>query len=453
RRSAVEEARRARARPADQPKDSLGFLDLATGEVAKVARVRSFAVPESGGGWAAYLLEADPADSRPAADSAGGARAAGGTAAEGRRERRKEDGTTLVLRNLATGDEHRFERVASYRFSEDGRRLVYAASSRDGESDGVFVVDVASGRSTPVLTGPGVYKQLAFDRSGDQLAFITDRDDHDADHPTFTLYHWRAGQAEARPVARTGSRGLPAGWVVSEHAELRFSDSGRRLFFGTSPRPIPDPAPDTLPPEDERVKLDVWNWRDPFIQPMQLVQAERERRRSYAAVVHLRDGRIVQLGTPDVPDVSVVTGSDPAHLVARSDLPYRQLVSWDGRYADIYLVDVETGERDRILARHSGGSPTLSPGGKYLAWYDGEALAWFALEIGSGRVVSLTDAVPYPIHNELHDRPETPNAYGAPGWTQDDEWFLVYDRYDIWATDPSGRRAPRNVTEGVGRAQ
>src|SRR5690606_41022848 len=51
------------------------------------------------------------------------------------------------------------------------------------------------------------------------------------------------------------------------------------------------------------------------------------------------------------------------------------------------------------------------------------------------------------------DRPETPNAYGAPGWTQDDEWFLVYDRYDIWATDPSGRRAPRNVTEGVGRAQ
>src|SRR5690606_13720392 len=249
RRSAVEEARRARARPADQPKDSLGFLDLATGEVAKVARVRSFAVPESGGGWAAYLLEADPADSRPAADSAGGARAAGGTAAEGRRERRKEDGTTLVLRNLATGDEHRFERVASYRFSEDGLRLVYAASSRDGESDGVFVVDVASGRSTPVLTRPGVYTPLAFDRSGDQLAFITDRDDHDADHPTFTLYHWRAGQAEARPVARTGSRGLPAGWVVSEHAELRFSDSGRRLFFGTSPRPIPDPDPDTLPPE------------------------------------------------------------------------------------------------------------------------------------------------------------------------------------------------------------
>src|SRR5690606_29649191 len=46
-----------------------------------------------------------------------------------------------------------------------------------------------------------------------------------------------------------------------------------------------------------------------------------------------------------------------------------------------------------------------------------------------------------------------PPAYGAAGWTADEKWFLVYDKHDIWATDPTGRQPARNITEGVGREQ
>lgn len=464
----VDSLKRAKAKPDAMPKDSLGILDLSTGRIHKVDRVKSLALPAEGAGWVAYLLEKDTARAEPAKpDSAAaeGPAGAGKPAGEGERgsrsERKKEDGTTLVLRNLATGEERRFDYVVSYEFSRDGKRLAYAASSKDGAKDGVFVVDVASGQVTTALAGKGNYKRLAWDDAGQQLAFLTDRDDYDAKQPSFSLYLWRAGRGEATLVAREGTRGVPAGWWVSEHRTPSFSKSGRRLFFGTAPRPAPEPDEDELPLPEERVKLDVWNWKDPLLQPMQLVQAERERNRSYVAVYHIRDGKIVQLADQNVPEVVIVTGGDPRRLIAASPLPYQQLISWDGYFSDVYLVDVETGARELVLKKVEGGfggfsgsGPfRMSPSGRYAAWYDGQSLAWFAMDVERGDVVNLTETVPHPIYDELDDHPDEPPSYGAAGWTADEKWFLVYDKHDIWATDPTGRQPARNITEGVGREQ
>ena len=57
---------------------------------------------------------------------------------------------------------------------------------------------------------------------------------------------------------------------LSKHGQLEFSKEGRRLYFDTAPRPAPENDPDTI--EDEEVELDFWNWKEPLMQPMQLVQ-------------------------------------------------------------------------------------------------------------------------------------------------------------------------------------
>ena len=70
------------------------------------------------------------------------------------------------------------------------------------------------------------------------------------------------------------------------------------------------------------------------------------------------------------------------------------------------------------------------------------------------KLLSVSDVsknIPHPIHNELHDWPYPPSAHGNAGWTKGDKEFLVYDRYDIWLTDPNGRKTPVNITEGIGR--
>ena len=55
------------------------------------------------------------------------------------------------------------------------------------------------------------------------------------------------------------------------------------------------------------------------------------------------------------------------------------------------------------------------------------------------------------MYDELHDTPSLPRAYGSAGWLKDDAAFLIYDQFDIWQLDPTGKNPPVCVTEGFGR--
>jgi hypothetical protein len=342
----------------DMPPDTLGILDLVSGELARVPGARSWKLPERQGSVVAYLIDAppEPDSVAPPPDTAGaavpvepGVEPPPGEPGIGpppgeptpeptpvgepveeqeeateRRERQKPDGRTLVVRDLATAAEHRYADVVDFVLSENGEALAYTASTKDGSADGVYVVDTRSGAARPLLQGEGLYRRVAISEDGRRVAFVSDRDHFSDEQPEFTLYVWRHGQESARPVALSGTTGMPNGWWVSEDGAVRFSESGRRVFFGTAPRPAPEPPPDSLLP-DERVTLDVWHWQDDHIQPMQLLNAEGERKRTYEAVVHLdRRDRVVQLATPAMPSVEVGARGEGDMALAETDVPYRR---------------------------------------------------------------------------------------------------------------------------------
>ena len=55
--AAIKKARDDKKPADEQPKDSLGILNIATREVQKIPRVKSYRLPERGTGWVAYQLE------------------------------------------------------------------------------------------------------------------------------------------------------------------------------------------------------------------------------------------------------------------------------------------------------------------------------------------------------------------------------------------------------------
>ena len=470
--AAVKEARERRTRPANMPRDSLAILDLRSGEVVKTEKVKAFRLADESSRWLVYHLESAPAPARPdsatettpAAERpaerpaeraprptapAGVPAAEVGEEAEEPKQREKSRGTPLVLRDLTTGQETTFEDVTLFQLTPSGSHLIYVVSGKDGEGDGIYVVETRSGAVQPLMTGAGEYIRLALNEAGTEVAFLSNRDDWASDperDAAHTLYQAPlAGTATA--IAAEGTAGVPVGWWISPHRSPNFSEDGRRLFFGTAPRPGPKP-PEV--PADERVQVDIWNWQDPYIQPMQLVQADRERQRSYLAVAHLDDGaRVVQLADELLPTVIPGRNGDADQALGLSDLPYRHLVSWDGRYNDVYALDVRTGERTRILDQVRG-SAQLSPTARYVYWWDGSEQAWFARHM-DGRTVNLTAAIPYPVHNRLHDTPQPPGSYGLTGWTDDDRHILINDEHDIWLVDPVGAQPPVNLTAGMGR--
>jgi dipeptidyl aminopeptidase/acylaminoacyl peptidase len=457
----MDQAKRDKKKPDEMPADSLGVLRVADGaaEVFSVANVTGFQLPEEASGWVAFKLDKRENPEPPETDAGAAPEAEPEPAVEPQEpeaetpsddeapERKKDEGTPLILRNLETGTEYRFENVMAYAFSKNGERLFYTASNKDGSADGVFEVQVASGEATAVLTGEGEYTRMALDEEGERVAFLTNRDDWDAQEPAFSLY------VGGTMVVSASTDGVPEDWRINEEGRLSFSENGERLMFGTQPRPMPDPDDEDMLPEDE-VKVDVWNWKDPYIQPMQLVQADDEKKRAYTAVLHLEDNRVVQLGSPQIPEVEIADEGGARYAVGTTDVPYRQMLSWDGRYSDAYLIDVETGSMRRVAEAIRGfGRPRSSPTGKYVYWWEPFEKAWYVAEAESGEAVDISAAIPVEVHNLFDDRPEPPNPAGQLVWTEDDDSVLVYDWYDIWLVDPTGHDAPRNVTEGVGRAE
>ena len=451
----------------DLPKDVLAVAEIAAvfvGEDVQLTGIRDLGPVESyevahEGSWVAYVpVEEDDADgsAEPEAETAtpeavpSSEAGAEGSGEDSDSDDEKEDGSTLVLLNLATGGESRYEWVADYDFAEEAAVLAFSTSTRDGSGDGAYVVALDDLARHALLEGEGRYEQLAVSKDGAQVAFLTDRDDVDADQPEFTLYRagWPDWQAE--PLAASSTDGVPDGWWVSEHGDVRFSEGGALLRFGTAPRPEPEAEDETLA-EDE-VTLDIWNWKDPYLQPMQLVQAEDERKRTYEAAVHLDRGAVVQLGTTDVPTVRFAAESDAAHALGVTDKPYRRLLSWDGRYNDLYAIDLASG-RHRPIARKVGrfARAAISPAGKYAAWWNGAERQWKVVRLNGGEPLTASAATPHPIWNELDDHPHDPPPYGSAGWTADDGAFLFYDRFDVWRFEPDTGRSI-NLTAGAGRA-
>ena len=413
-----------------RPKPSLGFLDVDSGAQTTVERVQSYKLPDDGAGWLAYhrVPEPDTTD----ADSL------------------DSDGAPLVLRNLDTGTEQTFDVVTTYAFSEEGTRLVYVTDAPGGEPSGLYTVALDDVASDPLALHTGAaYPQMAVDDEGEQVAFLAGADSLDVPHHAQRLFAWTDGDAEPRLVSDSTDSAFPDNWIVSDQGPLSFSDDGSRLFFGTAPRPEP-PAPDTLLDEEE-VGVDIWNWKDPYLQPMQKERADERRSRTYRAMADLEEGRLLQLGTEDIPDVDVGSKGDADVALAVTNRPYRQEISWDWPPAyDAYTIDLATGERTLIVEQIKD-RPRLSPGAQYVVWWNNAQRQWIAETVDGTTRISLSGDIPTAVHDEEHDYPFPPYPYGMAGWTEDDERILIYDRYDVWAVDPTYDDGPQNLTDGVGR--
>ncbi|MFK7820713.1 MAG: prolyl oligopeptidase family serine peptidase, partial [Planctomycetaceae bacterium] len=368
--------------------------------------------------------------------------------ADKKSKKTKSDGSTLVLHNLNSGLERRFPYVTSQAFSKHGERLAFATSKKDDDAaDGVHILNLANEKAEQVISGLGNYRSLSFNEDGSMLAFMSDRDDYEADKPSWSLYLVRKFKKTAEKVAHAGDEGIPKDWWLASSSGPIFSEDGRRLYFSTAPIPEDVKTPKAKD-EEPKAKLDLWHWKDKQLQPQQLLQAARERNRSYRAVYDLRARKIVQLATKEIPNVSIDFRSKSDLAVGVANEKYQYMLSWETPgFSDLYLIDQKTGE-SQLVAEKIRARGQMSPGGKYLSWFDPEQLKWYAMSTKTRKAVEISKGTKVSFANELHDTPSLPRSYGSAGWMADDEAILVYDRFDIWKLDPTGKEPAVKLTNG-----
>jgi dipeptidyl aminopeptidase/acylaminoacyl peptidase len=438
----------------DRAKPGMALVNVTTAEVTKIADVERFAFSDDSR-WLAYLLP-PPEPLKPAASGDTPA-PAGGTAA-GRDQARV--GGTLRLRDLTTGTEQESPFVATFAFAPSSAYLSYVVSAAEGKGNGVFLKPLTGVTATAhaaAAADKGRYESLAWTRDGAMLAFLSG-----LEKPAGSagLWTWDAANRQAKQAASTEQ--APKGWSLPLKNDVAWSKDGKHLFFGFKP---PDPAvaapsakadaSDKNAPPDPydferilaKVEGDVWHWNDPRIIPQQKIQWEREKDRTYRAVLHADTGKVVALAGLDIPEVGIPENARVA--LATSDVPYRKQTTWDESARDVFVVDLETGARTPVV-RKLRDQPSLSPDGRFVAFFDGKD--WLIFDTTTGATRAVTRTLGVTLFDEEHDTPDTPSAYGMGGWVDQGASLLVYDRYDIWVV-PTGGGEPVSLTAKAGRAR
>ncbi len=87
------------------------------------------------------------------------------------------------------------------------------------------------------------------------------------------------------------------------------------------------------------------------------------------------------LATPPRPDVTLTADGNAA--MGTSSVPYYPLMSWDGDYSDVYTLDLQTGTATRV-AEKVRFDATISPGGKFLLYFDDRTRVWTSIDTATG---------------------------------------------------------------------
>jgi dipeptidyl aminopeptidase/acylaminoacyl peptidase len=479
------DAKIKKARPDDMPKDSLVILELGTDKMQKVARVKSFKVPDDAGGWLAYLLEKPGANAtrgRNEPDSAARiknmlamadslARVAdsirnkvndvkekgmsvlrsprSGTA-PARNDDPFEEGTELVLVNLRTGQEYRINLVSEFFFNKKGTTLVYETTRKTGDNNvkaTVAWLDLATNTTKTIFKDFHDAKGYRMDEDGNQLAFVAERDSSSkALQKFYKLYYYKTGTDSAELIADRHTKGLAGNWTISENSQANFSKSGKRLFVGTANIL---PPKDTSLPDFERVSVDVWHYNDDYIQPQQLKTLDNDLRRNYTARVDLANRQLVQLVNDRFRTVIQTREGDGDVFYAASDYGKRVATQWQGfSLSDLYAIDPATGASELIVKDFKGNMVSPSYSGKYLLFYDERKPGYFIYNSITKKTYPVAKDIKTSLSDEENDVPDDPNAYGAVKWLEGDQSVLIYDRYDIWQIDAEGTAKSVRLTNG-----
>ena len=340
----------------------------------------------------------------------------------------------------------------------------------------------------------------------DALAVLKGKDDDELTERVNAVLLWPAVSEGAGPLvldprpedndedeeADANGHGLASDRVLSEKGPLRWSPDATRLFVQTR---LQHPAPSALcdsseeehgetdeegdgeaDDEDEgptivqmatRVSddgrplgpeevsggvcpefiadVDIWHVGDERIQSIQESRANADRNRTHTGAIHIEGGgelRFVQLADETMETIQI--SEDGHSAVGADDREYRS--DWRPNYQDLYLVDVETGERTLMLEQQLR-TLGFDPSGKHFLYWKDRDIWSYDLEALQHR--NLSADAPVNFENELFDRFGEKPSYGIAGWTTDGD-AIVMHRHDLYRVSLESD-ATENLTQGFGQ--
>lgn len=352
------------------------------------------------------------------------------------------DNEGLVLQDCKLDRKKIYSNAVSHLVSDDGNWLALVNINRN--SPGLRYIDLINLKT---FAGKSIWdgknpERIIFDKSNTQLAFLMESPTKGAGRKTIGYYKW--GMKNAVSLEQVDSLCNKTENLISGYDNWKFSGDGKQLFFKLMPKMI------NLE-EQKGVKVDIWNYLDPFLQSAQLKRVNIKN--GYLNAINLNSGKIIRLTGEDERTLGIAFNKNLGDiLIVDSTSGDVNEAYWNPLVKKIiYLVFARTGQRIELIRSINGilcQDFQLSPSGKYITYFDPSEMNYYTYNVESGAYNSITRGIDVNWMSYLSqgDMNKNKAPIGIACWMDGDRAVLINSRYDIWKVDPEGINGPINLT-------
>lgn len=333
-------------------------------------------------------------------------------------------GTILSLYNPLTNTLKHYKNIEEYTINNDGNIFFWSSKKTFNDTiDSTYIYRYNTAEALPTLINrqKGYVRKLTSSYTGDQFSYLFSADT--TTKKVYQLYYWNTSLFKSEAIE--DNKNIEKS--VSIDFSPYFSENGNYLFYGIGKKPEQEEK-DTLTNE-EKYSLDLWSWTDDRLQPQQLKNLKRDKKRSDTYVFLTDSKSSIQL-TDSLLNIRTYSKKhNERYLLATSQTPYLKEMTWDGWYYDYYKINVETGEKTLLISHHNDNIK-LAPSGNQAVYYSQKDSAWFHYSIEEKKTKKLTSKKIF--HNKYHDIPGTSHSSGGATWSKDEQFVIIKGQYDYW---------------------
>lgn len=351
------------------------------------------------------------------------------------------EGSVLTVFDVSTKTMKDFENIKESSVNKHGNSYAYIQDALEDTSNLDRLFAGKFNEEKEVFSVVGEISNLTWSEDGSYLAFNVSVDTTEAKKQQLYLYQLGG---EAEKVLDTASQYFKKYQCVAGKPMV-FSRDGSKLYFQVGIKPKDDPK-DTVP-DDEKAKLDVWSWTDGEIQPQQLKNLKKDKPGLVDYVYHLSDKKVVQLQDTSMQSMKYYLDRNSEYALLTDQSPYLKEMTWDYWYYDVYRVDINTGEKNKLGEHVFGWNYSLSPRGKYYTEWSPQDSSWYLIDIALGKKRNLTKSLPDQFYMRNHDVPSKIEAEGSVYWLKDEMACAIEGQNEFWIIPIEGK--PYKFTKGL----
>jgi dipeptidyl aminopeptidase/acylaminoacyl peptidase len=345
----------------------------------------------------------------------------------------------LEVYDLRSGNVHRFEKIISYQLNKDVSRVAIVTDT-EGSSQ-VHVLDLSGKITSRLITSEqhANFNGFIWNNSGNVVAFIGRPKQAQYNTAEHTLYlcnisNGNSGLSSFKPATWISDSFQKKGTLSSlylladgkqlyfEVRETRYPKGGLAMGGDVSPKPVQIWGATALdyPPKEKMYNASYWYaWHS--------------------------EGFLESLTNKDYP-YAIVT-PDQKNVMVYNSVSYLPKFKYVNDFTDIFLRDRRSNSQKLLLAKVKDQPSEFmtSTTGRFISYF--KQNNWWVYDFEKGTHTCLTTNMNIDWSSDKRTSTGTLPPYGNPGWVENDQALIVFDKYDIWLLSPDGTQRQR-ITNG-----